>query len=110
MIAINDRQVEKSMMKFGWIYFVLGNFLLFGYCFVDALHTLEFVKTAFGKYLWLMTRVLSGFLRAFGEWIFMIGLIGVCNRYIQNYPSFLKKLVALAMPFYLTHLQIVVRY
>ena len=110
MIAIRDRQVDKLMNKFGWIYFVLGNFLLFSYCSIHALQALDFVKTAFGKYLWLLTRVVSNLLKAFGEWIFMIGLIGVCKRYIQSYPSLLKNLVVLAMPFYLTHQQIAVRY
>ena len=57
---------------------------------------------------WVFERVLSPFLRCYGEWLFMIGLLGLCRRYVRGYPDFLKTLVLIAMPFYLTHQQVLV--
>ena len=109
MVAASHRRVEESMKAFGWIYFALGNLLLFGHCCIKQLEMSDIPTPLSENYEWLLTGVLSNLVRAHGEWILMIGLLGVSSRYVKNYPNNLKKLVEISMPFYLTHQQIVVR-
>ena len=47
-------------------------------------------------------------LRGFSEWLFIIGVYGVTRQLVTRPPPGLARLSELAMPFYLTHQQILV--
>ena len=48
------------------------------------------------------------FLRGFSEWLFILGVYGVTRQLVTAPPPGLARLSELAMPFYLTHQQILV--
>ena len=110
MSAADDNLKPIMTSRFSWICFLLGNIFIIVYCSLVQLIGEEPMKTALLGIEWLVTRLANGFLRAFGEWLFMIGLLGICRNHIDNYSDALKKLVEIAMPFYLTHQQILVRH
>ena len=53
-------------------------------------------------------RAVFFFLRGFSEWLFIIGVYGVLRELVTAPLPGLNKLSELAMPFYLTHTQIIV--
>jgi hypothetical protein len=106
LAAIEDRGVEASMTKFGWIYLIIGIIETFVYISTFAIVEIEPVKSAVAAFPWLFTRVFRGLFRGFGEWMILIGVIGVSQRHIHRYPTILKTLVQMAMPFYVTHEQV----
>ena len=109
MTAADDHLIGDSMTRFGWIYFIFGNVSILLYCIFGQIITLVPMKSAIVGFSWVFSRLLSGLFRGFGEWLFMIGLIGICRRHILKYPNILKKLVLIAMPFYVIHQQVLVR-
>ena len=110
MAAVVNDLVWLNMSRFSWLYFVLGNILITIYCVLGQLKTEPPLKPVIDSLglQWLFDRLLYAFLRCYGEWLFMIGLLGLCRRYVRGYPNFLKKLVLIAMPFYVTHQQVLV--
>ena len=66
MVAASHRRVEESMKAFGWIYFTLGNLLLFGHCCIKHLEMLDFPTSLPENNEWLLAAVLSDLLRALG--------------------------------------------
>ena len=48
------------------------------------------------------------FLRGFSEWLFILGVYGVTRQLVTAPPPGLARLSELAMPFYLTHQQLLV--
>ena len=48
------------------------------------------------------------FLRGFAEWLFIIGIYGVCREVFTETYSWISVFSDIAMPFYLTHMQVLV--
>ena len=57
LAAIEDRGVEASMTKFGWIYLIIGIIETFVYISTFAIVEIEPVKSAVAAFPWLFTRV-----------------------------------------------------
>lgn len=103
MIAADGHGIKNSMERFAIVYFIIGNIILGIY--VAA--SLDYFNVAL-NIKWTITVLLKGIARGFGEWIFMLGLISVLRKYIKVYPSWLSRLVEIAMPFYVMHQQILI--
>lgn len=56
-----------------------------------------------GPYIWLFY-----FLRGFAEWLFIIGTYGVCREVFTTTYSWIPVFSEIAMPFYLTHQQVLI--
>ena len=56
----------------------------------------------------IWAKILFFILRGFSEWLFIIGVYGVLRELVTAPLPGLAKLSELAMPFYLTHTQIIV--
>ena len=56
----------------------------------------------------IWAKILFFILRGFSEWLFIIGVYGVLRELVTAPLPGLNKLSELAMPFYLTHTQIIV--
>ena len=112
MAAVANDVVWSNMTHFGWLYYVLGNVFIIVHCVLAQLKTEPPLKPLIDSLglQWVFDRVLYALLRCFGEWLFMIGLLGLCRRYVRGYHNILKTLVLIAMPFYVIHLQVVVNY
>ena len=57
---------------------------------------------------WDWPRLFFYLLRGFSEWLFILGVYGVTRQLVTRPPPGLARLSELAMPFYLTHQQILV--
>ena len=108
MIALNEFDLHKSLVDFGWIYFLLGNVLLMGYCSIENILTFDSLKSTPTDYYWILAYFVPGVLRSVGGWLILIGNLGVAGKLMTYYPEVLKNLVEMAMPFYLNHMQILV--
>ena len=93
MVSFKDR--------IGWVTFFNNTFS--GTVLV-ALYSVRFLVD--GEYPWVVW--IFYFLRGFSEWLFIIGVYGVLRELVTAPLPGLNKLSELAMPFYLTHQQILI--
>ena len=76
---------------------------------INVVYACKFLweKDEEGQWIMWVVRVFY-FLRGFSEWLFTIGVYGVTRQLVTAPPPGLARLSELAMPFYLTHQQLLV--
>ena len=94
--------MDSNPMEFNMQYLHFGNF--------PGLLCLSVYSTVGILYYdyWDWPRLFFYLLRGFSEWLFIIGVYGVTRQLVTRPPPGLARLSELAMPFYLTHQQILV--
>jgi len=95
--AADDYCMRDIIKKGRWFYFIIGILNLF-------LYSSKFIYE--NSYPEL--KLLFFFWRGFAEWIFIIGVYGVFREVFTKSYSWLSFLSELAMPFYLTHQQVLI--
>jgi len=103
IITAADQSGMKDVLKMGrWLYLVLGLVLCIPYCFLWNLDPLipDSYKIPY--------RMAKGIWRAAGEWTFVLGSYAVIRELVTSQYSHLGLLSQMAMPFYLTHQQVLV--
>ena len=95
--AADDHGMKEVIKKGRWWNLIIGTLILTIYAGNFLLEGV-FAYSEFFFY----------FLRGFAEWLFIIGIFGVFREVFTKTWSWIPVLSELAMPFYLTHQQILV--
>ena len=116
--AADEHGMKEVIRKGRWYYLASGKFCRYAKKCRSHLHFLNaFSGTVLvalysarflvdGEYPWVVW--IFYILRGFSEWLFIIGVYGVLRELVTAPLPGLAKLSELAMPFYLTHTQIIV--
>ena len=98
MMSQDDKGFLELLRKCRWWYLGIGFVVLYMYVAVEA----------FGNEwsLSFYTYIMKCTFRGFGEWIFILGFYSVNRNIFTRNFQIIKVLREMAMPFYLTHMQI----
>jgi len=91
--AADELGMKEVIRKGRWFNFIIGTIVLIVYG----------GNFLVGPYIWLFY-----FLRGFAEWLFIIGTYGVCREVFTTTYSWIPVFSEIAMPFYLTHQQVLI--
>ena len=97
LAATDDHGMKKVIKKGRWWNLILGTLIL-------TVYSAKFLLEGWFPY----GEFFFYFLRGFAEWLFLIGIYGVFREAFTKSWSWIPLLSELAMPFYLTHQQILV--
>ena len=100
-----DKHIQPIIDIWPWTYFTIGTGLCTGYgLLIPAINQPE----AFYFLNPYLRSAINGFVRGFGQWLFLIGVIGVMGQNFTETRKWHKTLREMAMPFYVIHLQVLV--
>jgi len=102
-ITVADEHGMKEVIRRGrWFNLIIGSLINF-------LHSFIFLPIPLPSPWPLIVKGIIRYLRGFAEWMFIIGVYGVTRELMVSRSwSWLPTLSQLAMPFYLTHQQLLI--
>ena len=98
LTAADGHGIKEVIKKGKWWYFVSGTIVLFVYT-----GCVMYIRPLLFLPLYLLV---TGLLRGFGEWLFILGSYAVCRDIITKTYHWISVLSVIAMPYYLTHQQV----
>jgi hypothetical protein len=102
--ASEDTILKGLMEKYRWIYFMIGLMFCNLFSFLGI-----YLQVATPKRNWLfLFGIAYSLCRGLGLWMFILGSLGLARKNIITNYSWIAPLREIAMPFYVTHQQVLV--